>query len=100
MQALIAAVGSIVFQAIAQGFFPRFHVYHTSDHVFGQVYIPFINYMLMVLTLIVVGTFKTSASLGQAYGEILPVSQLVCPHSCGDVRVIGSGLRYSVVVLY
>lgn len=33
MQALISAVFSIVFQAIAQGFFPRFHVQHTSDHV-------------------------------------------------------------------
>lgn len=33
MQALISAVFSIVFQAISQGFFPRFHVQHTSDHV-------------------------------------------------------------------
>ena len=33
MQALISAVFSIVFQAISQGFFPRFHVHHTSDHV-------------------------------------------------------------------
>ena len=33
VQALISAVFSIVFQAISQGFFPRFHVDHTSDHV-------------------------------------------------------------------
>ncbi|KAA6426043.1 MAG: potassium transporter [Trebouxia sp. A1-2] len=67
-QALISAVFSIVFQAISQGFFPRFHVDHTSDHVFGQVYIPVVNYVLMALTMIVVGTFQTSARLGNAYG--------------------------------
>ncbi|DBA95327.1 hypothetical protein WJX82_010494 [Trebouxia sp. C0006] len=67
-QALISAVFSIVFQAISQGFFPRFHVDHTSDHVFGQVHIPVVNYVLMALTMIVVGTFQTSARLGNAYG--------------------------------
>ena len=37
--------------------------------VYGQVYVPVINYLLMTLTLIVVGTFKTSAKMGTAYGE-------------------------------
>jgi len=36
--------------------------------VFGQVYIPVVNYVLMALTMIVVGTFQTSARLGNAYG--------------------------------
>lgn len=39
--------------------------------VFGQVYIPVVNYVLMALTMIVVGTFQTSARLGEAYGEPL-----------------------------
>ena len=40
-----------------------------SLQVFGQVYIPVVNYVLMGLTMIVVGTFQTSARLGEAYGE-------------------------------
>ncbi|KAK9823651.1 hypothetical protein WJX72_004427 [[Myrmecia] bisecta] len=79
-QALIAAVFSIVFQAIAQGFFPRFHVVHTSRTIYGQVYIPFINYLLMLLTLIVVGTFRTSEHIGRAYGLAVIVDMLFTTH--------------------
>jgi K+ transporter len=35
----------------------------------GQVYIPFINYLLMTLCLIIVGTFQTSTNIGKAYGK-------------------------------
>lgn len=35
----------------------------------GQVYIPLINYLLMALCLIIVGTFQTSTNIGRAYGE-------------------------------
>lgn len=38
--------------------------------VFGQVYIPVVNHVLMGLTMIVVGTFQTSARLGEAYGML------------------------------
>ncbi|KAK9804738.1 hypothetical protein WJX72_002866 [[Myrmecia] bisecta] len=79
-QALISAVFSIVFQAIGQGFFPRFHVVHTSKKIFGQVYIPFINYLLMLLTLIVVGTFRTSEHIGRAYGLAVIVDMLFTTH--------------------
>lgn len=40
--------------------------------VFGQVYIPVINYVLMGLTMLVVGIFQTSARLGNAYGISTP----------------------------
>ena len=43
--------------------------------VFGQVYIPVINHVLMGLTMIVVGIFQTSAKLGNAYGNSHPSSQ-------------------------
>ena len=39
--------------------------------VFGQVYVPVVNYVLMGLTMIVVGIFQTSARLGNAYGKPL-----------------------------
>ena len=44
-------------------------MYVCWPQVYGQVYVPVINYLLMTLTLIVVGTFKTSAKMGTAYGE-------------------------------
>lgn len=46
------------------------HVTILLMQVFGQVYIPVVNYVLMALTMIVVGTFQTSARLGEAYGEM------------------------------
>lgn len=42
---------------------------HLLAQVFGQVYIPVINHVLMGLTMIVVGVFQTSARLGNAYGN-------------------------------
>ncbi len=44
----------------------------------GQVYIPLINYLLMTLCLVIVGTFQTSANIGKAYGEQRPLEYDVC----------------------
>ncbi|GAQ92301.1 Potassium transporter family protein [Klebsormidium nitens] len=79
-QALISASFQIVYQAIAQGFFPRFHVVHTSRKILGQVYIPLVNYMLMTLTLVVVGIFQKSAKLGQAYGLAVITDMVLTTH--------------------
>ena len=43
---------------------------HVLLQVFGQVYIPVVNYVVMALTLVVVGTFQSSEHMGQAYGEL------------------------------
>lgn len=50
--------------------FPRLTVRHTSEHHIGQVYIPELNWLLMVGALVVVGMFETSAKIGNAYGEL------------------------------
>ena len=68
-QALISAVFQIIAQAIKQGFLPRFAILHTSRKHAGQLYVPFMNWLLMVLCILVVATFQTSAKLGRAYGE-------------------------------
>ena len=53
--------------------------------VFGQVYIPVVNTVLMALTMIVVGTFQTSARLGNAYGGYLSAYTLCpCPCDCSS----------------
>jgi len=67
-QALISGAYSLTQQAVQLGFCPRFRVVHTSSEVQGQIYIPFVNYTLMVACLAVVIAFKESGGLAGAYG--------------------------------
>jgi KUP system potassium uptake protein len=67
-QALISGVYSITRQAMLLGFSPRVTVVHTSAETEGQIYIPEINYFLMVGCVALVLGFKTSSNLAAAYG--------------------------------
>ena len=67
-QALISGAYSLTQQAIQLGLFPRIHIVHTSSDVQGQIYIPFVNYALMVSCIAVVIGFKESSGLAGAYG--------------------------------
>ncbi|KAJ8099728.1 potassium transporter [Lipomyces tetrasporus] len=67
-QALILGVFSILRQLIHIDCFPAFRVRHTSHHVFGQVYIPVVNYMLMIGVVLTTVGFQNSANVTAAYG--------------------------------
>ncbi|MED6183189.1 hypothetical protein PIB30_035704 [Stylosanthes scabra] len=67
-QALISGAFSIIQQSLALGCFPHVKVVHTSAKVSGQVYIPEINHILMLLCIIVTLCIKTSAAISNAYG--------------------------------
>lgn len=67
-QSLISGTFSIIQQSLALGCFPRVKVVHTSNKHRGQVYIPEINYLLMVACVIVTLAFRSSEQLGNAYG--------------------------------
>ena len=67
-QAVISGAFSITHQAIQLGFVPRLSVRHTSDEHSGQIYIPIVNWALMVAVIILVLTFQTSSNLASAYG--------------------------------
>lgn len=67
-QALITGMFSIVKQATALGFTPRFRVLHTDAHGEGQVYIPAVNWSLFLGCVIVTVLFQTSGNLAAAYG--------------------------------
>lgn len=67
-QAIITATFSIVKQCHALGCFPRIKVVHTSKHIFGQIYIPEINWILMILTLAIAVGFQDTTLIGNAYG--------------------------------
>ncbi|HUP78416.1 MAG TPA: KUP/HAK/KT family potassium transporter [Pirellula sp.] len=67
-QALITGMFSIVKQATALGFVPRFQVIHTDTHGEGQVYIPAVNWALFLGCVWVTIVFQTSGNLAAAYG--------------------------------
>jgi len=67
-QAVITGAFSVASQAAKLGLLPRLRVVHTSASAYGQVYVPAINWMLMVSVLILVFAFESSAKLAYAYG--------------------------------
>jgi KUP system potassium uptake protein len=67
-QAVISGAFSVTRQAVQLGFLPRLRILHTSASAQGQIYIPFINWTLLVLVIMLVLGFETSSNLAAAYG--------------------------------
>ncbi|MBK7415684.1 MAG: potassium transporter Kup [Dechloromonas sp.] len=67
-QAVISGAFSVTRQAMQLGFVPRMEVQHTSDREAGQIYLPAVNWGLMVAVMILVLGFKSSNNLAAAYG--------------------------------
>ena len=67
-QAVISGAFSLTQQAIQLGFMPRLKIEHTSETAAGQIYIPSVNWALMVMVLLLVVTFQSSSNLAAAYG--------------------------------
>lgn len=68
-QAIISATFSIISQCRALSCFPRVKVIHTSDQIHGQIYIPEVNWVLMLLCILVVVGFRDTNLIGHAYGK-------------------------------
>lgn len=69
-QALISGTFSIIQQSISFGCFPRVKITHTSTKFSGQVYVPEANYLLMLACIGVTLGFKSTANIGNAYGNL------------------------------
>ncbi|MFT4087413.1 MAG: KUP/HAK/KT family potassium transporter [Gordonia sp. (in: high G+C Gram-positive bacteria)] len=67
-QAVISGAFSVAAQAAQLGYLPRLRVVHTSDRAYGQIYVPFLNWLLMVSVITLVFAFRTSTALAFAYG--------------------------------
>lgn len=67
-QAMISATYSMIRNAMALGCFPRVTVIHTSKSVHGQIYIPEINWTIMILSISIVAGFRSTTQIGHAYG--------------------------------
>ncbi|KAI3954505.1 hypothetical protein MKW92_040908 [Papaver armeniacum] len=76
-QATISATFSIIKQALALGCFPRVKVVHTSKKFPGQIYIPDINWILMLMCIAVTVGFRNQSQIGNAYGTAVVTVMLV-----------------------
>jgi len=76
-QAVISGAFSLTRQAIQMGYLPRLRIVHTSPEREGQIYIPEINYLLMVATILLVLLFGSSSQLAAAYGVAVTSTMLI-----------------------
>ncbi|MET0963565.1 MAG: potassium transporter Kup [Noviherbaspirillum sp.] len=67
-QATISGAFSVTQQAISLGFLPRMRVVYTSDREIGQIYIPLVNWVQLIVVLLAVVGFGSSGNLASAYG--------------------------------
>jgi KUP system potassium uptake protein len=76
-QALISGAFSLTRQAIQLGYCPRLDIEHTSSHEIGQVYVPQVNWALMISTIAIVIGFGSSTALAAAYGIAVTLTMVV-----------------------
>ena len=76
-QALISGAFSLTRQAIQLGYCPRLDIEHTSSHEIGQVYVPQVNWALMISTIAIVIGFGSSTALAAAYGIAVTLTMVI-----------------------
>jgi KUP system potassium uptake protein len=106
-QAVISGAFSMTKQAMSLGYTPRVEVLHTSEDEIGQIYVPAINWFLMVSIIILVLAFQSSSNLAAAYGiavtgtmlitNILAISVAVRLWNWHPVRAVLGALPFIVI---
>jgi KUP system potassium uptake protein len=76
-QALISGAYSLTMQAIQLGYSPRMEIDHTSSQQKGQIYMPRVNWMLMIGCIALVIGFRSSSNLAAAYGVAVTLTMLI-----------------------
>jgi len=76
-QAVISGAFSVTHQAIQLGFLPRLRTEHTSAKTAGQIYIPAVNWSLLVMVILLVLGFRESGKLASAYGIAVTGTMLI-----------------------
>ena len=76
-QAVISGAFSVTRQGIQLGFIPRMSITHTSETALGQIYIPIVNWVLMIAVILLVLVFQRSSNLTAAYGIAVTGAMLI-----------------------
>jgi KUP system potassium uptake protein len=98
-QSVISGAFSLTRQAVQLGFLPRMLIRHTSNHEIGQVYIPFVNAVLLIaVTLFVVG-FGSAEKLASAYGIAVSGTLLIDSILFIAVTYLVRAKRFSISLL-
>ncbi|THG23151.1 hypothetical protein TEA_000734 [Camellia sinensis var. sinensis] len=98
-QATITASFSIINQCLALGCFPRVKVIHTSDTIHGQVYIPDVNWILMLFNIAITIGFRNISLIGNATGDTFPLGcafdELIVYHKYFEYNLDSKNSTYS-----
>ncbi len=76
-QAIISGAFSLTFQGFQLGYLPRVQVIHTSRHHHGQIYVPSVNWLMLLATVGLVLGFQRSGNLAAAYGIAISATMLI-----------------------
>jgi KUP system potassium uptake protein len=76
-QAVISGAFSMTRQAVQLGYMPRLEIKHTSSHEIGQIYVPQVNWMLAISTIVLVVTQKSATNLAGAYGMAVSLTMVL-----------------------
>ena len=95
-QALITGAFSVTKQVIQLGYLPRLNIHHTSVHDTGQIYMPFVNWMLFGAIVLAVVMFRSSSNLAAAYGIAVTLDMLIT--TVLTFFVIRYGWRYPLAL--
>jgi len=76
-QAVISGAFTLTRAAIQMGYCPRLKILHTSEKQIGQIYVPFVNWILFIAVILLVLTFRTSSNLAGAYGIAVTMAMLI-----------------------
>jgi KUP system potassium uptake protein len=99
-QAVISGAFSVTRQAILLGYIPRLEILHTSERSIGQIYVPFVNWMLFVAVCLLVVGFETSDNLANAYGIAVASTMVIeCVLAMVVARLLWKWNIWSVVLV-
>ena len=98
-QATIAGAYSMTLQAIRLRFLPRLNIMHTSDSEKGQIYIPSINWVMLIAVVLLVVGFGSSSALAAAYGIAVSGTMMITTILLTFI-VLHNGGRYKAVLLF
>jgi len=76
-QAVISGSFSLTQQAVQLGYLPRLRIIHTSENERGQIYIPQLNWLMFIATILLVLQFRTSSNLAAAYGIAVTLTMVI-----------------------
>lgn len=76
-QAVISGAFSLTKQAMQLGYTPRLHTVHTSEREIGQIYVPAINWTLLIAVIALVLGFRSSSALASAYGIAVTLTMMI-----------------------